>query len=126
MAGVVLGSNVFSLAALLGLGAVVAGRIQLHRTTVVLSGADAVCVAAVCLAVALGWLSAAGSPALPRLRIMDQVATVPRGHDHFQRYGRATRVAKRTPASLAVSNLTGDEPAWRAFQDRDRVRPLSS
>ena len=30
-AGVVLGSNVFNLAALLGLGAVVAGRINLHR-----------------------------------------------------------------------------------------------
>ena len=37
-AGVVLGSNVFNLAALLGLGAVVAGRIGLHRRVVVLSG----------------------------------------------------------------------------------------
>ena len=37
-AGVVLGSNVFNLAALLGLGAVVAGNISLHRKVVVFSG----------------------------------------------------------------------------------------
>ena len=53
-AGVVIGSNVFNLAALLGLGAVVAGRIRLHRRVVVLGGAVAMWVAAVCLAVVLG------------------------------------------------------------------------
>src|SRR5258708_4598868 len=42
-AGVVIGSNVFNLAALLGLGAVVAGRIRLHRQGVVLGGVVAVC-----------------------------------------------------------------------------------
>jgi Ca2+/Na+ antiporter len=35
-AGVVIGSNIFNLAALLGLGAVVAGRIVLHRKVVAL------------------------------------------------------------------------------------------
>src|SRR5258708_23521025 len=45
-AGVVIGSNVFNLAALLGLGAVVAGRIRLHRQGVVLGGVAAMCVAA--------------------------------------------------------------------------------
>ena len=53
-AGVVIGSNVFNLAALLGLGAVVAGRIGLHRRVVVLGGTVAMCVAAVCLAVVTG------------------------------------------------------------------------
>src|SRR5215472_2664512 len=48
-AGVVLGSNVFNLAALLGLGAVVAGRINLHRKVVALSGIIAFCVALVSL-----------------------------------------------------------------------------
>ncbi|MBV8220457.1 MAG: hypothetical protein JO325_18480, partial [Solirubrobacterales bacterium] len=37
-AGVVLGSNVFNLAALLGLAAMLAGRIVLHRRVVVLEG----------------------------------------------------------------------------------------
>src|ERR1039457_6069896 len=44
-AGVVIGSNVFNLAALLGLGAVVAGRVGLHRKVVVLGGAVAMWVA---------------------------------------------------------------------------------
>jgi cation:H+ antiporter len=55
-AGVVIGSNVFNLAALLGLGAVVAGRIRLHRKVVVLGGAVGICVAVVCLVVVLGVL----------------------------------------------------------------------
>jgi cation:H+ antiporter len=55
-AGVVLGSNVFNLAALLGLGAVVAGRIGLHRKVVALSGAVALWVAVVCLGVVTGLL----------------------------------------------------------------------
>jgi len=48
-AGVVIGSNVFNLAALIGLGAVVAGRIGLHRKVVVLSGAVALVISVVCL-----------------------------------------------------------------------------
>ena len=53
-AGVVLGSNVFNLAALLGLGAVVAGRIRLHRKVVLLSGTVALLVALVCVLVISG------------------------------------------------------------------------
>jgi cation:H+ antiporter len=48
-AGVVIGSNVFNLAALLGLSAVVAGRIAFHRRVVLLGGVAGVWVAAVCL-----------------------------------------------------------------------------
>jgi cation:H+ antiporter len=48
-AGVVLGSNVFNLAALLGLGAVVAGGIALHRRVVALEGGIGLWVAAVAL-----------------------------------------------------------------------------
>ncbi len=58
-AGVVLGSNVFNLAALLGLGAVVAGRIGLHRKVVVLGGTVALWVALVAILVASGVVSPA-------------------------------------------------------------------
>ena len=57
-AGVVLGSNVFNLAALLGLGAVVAGRIRLHRKVVAFSGTVATLVAVACLLSVGGQLSA--------------------------------------------------------------------
>lgn len=68
-AGVVIGSNVFNLAALLGLGAVVAGRIRLHRKVVALGGAVAMCVASVCLAVVLGFLAPAAGLALGLLTV---------------------------------------------------------
>jgi cation:H+ antiporter len=54
--GVVAGSNLYNLAALLGLGAVVAGRIALHRKVVLLEGALALWVAAVTFAALIGWL----------------------------------------------------------------------
>ncbi len=60
-AGVVIGSNVFNLAALLGLAAVVAGRIGFHRRVVLLGGVPGIWVAAVCvLAVAAVVPPAAG------------------------------------------------------------------
>ena len=48
-AGVIIGSNVFNLAALLGLAAVVAGWIAFHRRVVLLAGVPAVWVAAMTL-----------------------------------------------------------------------------
>jgi cation:H+ antiporter len=57
-AGVVLGSNVFNLAALLGLGAVVAGRIALHRKVVLFGGAVAMAIAVACLLSVGGQISA--------------------------------------------------------------------
>lgn len=58
-AGVVIGSNIFNLAALLGLGTVVAGRLRLHRKVVVLGGAVALWVAIVCLATVVGLVDSA-------------------------------------------------------------------
>src|SRR5437660_981883 len=55
-AGVVLGSNVFNLAALLGLGAIVAGRIALHRRAILLGGLVGLWLAGVSCAVVIGGL----------------------------------------------------------------------
>jgi cation:H+ antiporter len=60
-AGVVLGSNVFNLAALLGLAGIVAGRVDLHRRVVTLEGVTAVWVAVVSvLTVTAGFGAPAG------------------------------------------------------------------
>ncbi len=58
-AGVIIGSNVFNLAALLGLGGVVAGSIALHRRVVALGGVIALWVAAVCLVTTTGTIAPA-------------------------------------------------------------------
>jgi cation:H+ antiporter len=56
-AGVVIGSNVFNLAALLGLTALVAGRIALHRRVIEFNGAVALWIGAISLLVVVGALS---------------------------------------------------------------------
>ncbi len=53
-AGVVVGSNAFNLAALLGLGAVVAGRIALHRRVILFEGAVALAIAGLAVATIAG------------------------------------------------------------------------
>jgi cation:H+ antiporter len=60
-AGVVVGSNVFNLAALLGLGAVAAGWVALHRRVVVLTGAVSLWIAVVCVLTVLGWIPASAA-----------------------------------------------------------------
>jgi cation:H+ antiporter len=56
-AGVVLGSNVFNLAALIGLSGVIAGQIALHRKVIELAGAVALWISAAALAVISGALA---------------------------------------------------------------------
>jgi cation:H+ antiporter len=75
-AGVVIGSNVFNLAALLGLAAVVAGWIGFHRRVVILSGVPAVWVAAVCLLTVAGMLAPVGGLALTAVVLVPYVAVL--------------------------------------------------
>jgi len=55
--GVVLGSNVFNLAALIGLGAVIAGGIRLHRRVVLFEGTVALWMAALAIAAVTGLIT---------------------------------------------------------------------
>lgn len=54
--GVILGSNAFNLAALLGLSAILAGRISLHRRVVLFEGTVALWMAGLSIGLVLGWL----------------------------------------------------------------------
>ncbi len=75
-AGVVIGSNVFNLAALLGLAAVVAGWIGFHRRVVVLSGVPAVWLAAVCLLTVAAVIAPAAGLALAAVVLAPYVAVL--------------------------------------------------
>ena len=66
--GVIIGSNVFNLAALLGLGAVVAGSISLHRRAIILGGVVAIWISVCCLATSAGFV-----PVLPSLIVASLV-----------------------------------------------------
>jgi cation:H+ antiporter len=73
-AGVVTGSNVFNLAALLGLTAVVAGRVAFHRRVVLLGGIPGVWVAAACLLTVTGVLPPAAGLVLAALALLPYTA----------------------------------------------------
>ena len=75
-AGVVIGSNVFNLAALLGLAAVVAGWIGFHRRVVVLAGIPAVWIAAVCLLTVGAVVGPAAGLALTMVVLVPYVAVL--------------------------------------------------
>ena len=75
-AGVVIGSNVFNLAALLGLAAVVAGWIGFHRRVVVLAGIPAVWIAVVCLLTVGAVVGPAAGLALTMVVLVPYVAVL--------------------------------------------------
>jgi cation:H+ antiporter len=84
-AGVVIGSNVFNLAALLGLSAVVAVQITLHPRVIELSGAVALWIAAVTLALVTGACSPLAGLLLVLLVLAPYVAILGTRHERLTR-----------------------------------------
>lgn len=89
-AGVVIGSNVFNLAALLGLPAVIAGTVALHRRVIVLEGVVATWVAGGCVAVVAGWLSASVGFVLVLAVLAPYVALLALPHERLRHIGLPT------------------------------------
>jgi cation:H+ antiporter len=87
-AGVVLGSNVFNLAALLGLSAVMAGRTRLHRRVILLDGAVGLWTAGACLCTVSGVLPPAAGLLLALTVLVPYVVALA---------GRALRLGRLVP-----------------------------
>ena len=96
-AGVIIGSNVFNLAALLGLGAVVAGSIALHRRVVLLGGVVGIWIAVACLVTVLGWLSPAAGLIAVLAVLLPYLFVLAAGHARLRRMA----VTRRWEAWLA-------------------------
>jgi cation:H+ antiporter len=90
-AGVVLGSNLFNLAALLGLAAVVARWIALHRRVIVLEAAVALPIAAVCLIVVAGAISPAIGLVAASVVLVPYLAALGLRGDRLRRLGLPER-----------------------------------
>jgi cation:H+ antiporter len=97
--GVVIGSNVFNLAALLGLGAVVAGSIALHRRVVLLGGVVAIWIAVVCLVTVLGLLPPPAGLGAVLAVLLPYLVLLGAGHTRLQRLA----VTRRWESWLAVA-----------------------
>ena len=89
-AGVVIGSNVFNLAALLGLAAVAAGGIAFHRRVVLLAGLPGIWMALVCLLTVAAVVAPAAGLALTGAVLVPYVAAL--------RMRRARMESLRLPA----------------------------
>ena len=86
-AGVVIGSNVFNLAALLGVAAVVAGGIYLHRRVIAIEGFVALWIAADCLAVVVGALPATAGLAILLVVLVPYLIVLSSWRDRLRRLG---------------------------------------
>jgi cation:H+ antiporter len=83
--GVVIGSNVFNLAALLGLAAVVAGQVRFHRRVVLLGGVPGIWIAAVCLLTVAGVVPSAAGLALAGVVLAPYVTVLGIRRDRMER-----------------------------------------
>ena len=92
-AGVVIGSNVFNLAALLGLAAVLAGGIALHRRVIALEGVVALWIASVCFAVVVGALTPAVALGLVLVVLVPYVLAPGLGRERLARLRLPSRWA---------------------------------
>jgi cation:H+ antiporter len=120
-AGVVIGSTVFNLAALLGLGAVVAGFIALHRRVVLLAGFVAIWVALSCLGVVGGILSAAAGLALAAVVLVPYVVALGLHRDALVRLPLPNRWLSWLAASVDEEEM---ELVVAIRPDRARPRDL--
>jgi cation:H+ antiporter len=84
-AGVILGSNVFNIAALIGLAGIVAGHIGLHRRVIELGGAVAVWIAVVSLLLVLGVVPPAAALVLALAVFAPYVVVLGLSHERIPR-----------------------------------------
>ncbi len=86
-AGVVIGSNVFNLAALLGFAALTAGRIVLHRRVIALEGAVAIWLAGTCLVAVVGVLPPVAALVLALAGLVPYAVILGLPHDRLIKLG---------------------------------------
>ena len=99
-AGVVLGSNVFNLAALLGVSALIAGHIVLDRLVIELEGVVALWIAGVCVAVVVGLTPPALGLVAVLLVFVPYLVVLGLPHDRLGRLGLPRRWANWLTAGI--------------------------
>jgi cation:H+ antiporter len=119
--GVVLGSNIFNLAGLLGLSALIAGGVRIGRHAALLEGSAAVAIALLAAALALGWINALASVVLVVAVLVPYawLASV-RPHQLSRVPGRRLRAFLKEAVSeghraARPDHLPGPATAWSAL-----------
>jgi cation:H+ antiporter len=102
--GVIVGSNTFNLAAMLGVSVLVAGCVQVSRRTLLLEGTVSLAVTAIVIGLLLGWLPVAPAVALIALFVGPYLVLVLGGYDLARRLrlGRLAKVVLERDAEIGV------------------------
>jgi cation:H+ antiporter len=98
--GVVLGSNVFNLAAMIGVSGVLVGRVAVRREVLLVEGAVATAVAGLAAALVLGGLSAGTAAGLVALVLLPYLVLLARGPSAFRHVPFPSGFARRLAAEL--------------------------
>jgi len=117
--GVVVGSNVFNLAALLGLSALVAGHVRIHRHGLLLNGGVALAITAVAVALVLGRLGATAATLLLAAVFVPYVVLLSLSPAAIRRLAAApsARFLAVAIREEEVDMRTGDRPAPASRRD---------
>jgi len=118
--GVVVGSNVFNLAALLGLSALVAGHVRIHRHGLLLNGGVALAITAVAVALVLGRIGATAATLLLAAVFVPYVALLSLRPTAIRRLVAAAPSARFLAVAIReeeVDMRTGDRPEPASRRD---------
>lgn len=98
--GVLVGSNLFNLAAMVGLSALLAGSVWLPRAVLAVEGTVALVITWVAAAVLLGWLAPAGAAILDALVLAPYFAVLVLGPRALTRLPAPARLVERVTLAL--------------------------
>jgi cation:H+ antiporter len=114
--GILVGSNGFNLAAMIGLSAVLAGRVRLPRAVLVLEGFVGLLVTVLAAALLLGWLSPAGATSLSVVVLLPYLTLVIAGPRLLERRAHAPR-SPTTRLARALHEHPGPERPPESLED---------
>jgi cation:H+ antiporter len=110
--GVLVGSNGFNLAAMIGLSALITGRVRLARETLLFEGAVGLIMTLLAAAMLLGWLSPAGATVLGALLVAPYLAVVIAGPNfRGRRLSRLSRALHEHAANEQAANERPPDPS---------------
>jgi cation:H+ antiporter len=98
--GVVVGSNIFNLAAMIGVSALLVGGVRIRREVALVEGIVALLVTVVTGALVLRWLAAGTAGALLAVVLIPYLLLLARGPDVFRRLPLRSRFAGRLVTGL--------------------------
>jgi cation:H+ antiporter len=114
--GVLVGSNGFNLAAMIGLSAVLAGRVRLPREVLALEGLVGLLVTVLAGALLLGWLSPAGAAGLSVVVLLPYLTLVIAGPRLLERHAHRPR-SPTTRLARALHEHPGPERPPDSLED---------